>query len=237
MGGLMSITGPPGEPYKVGVAVVDVIAGLYAATAVIAALRERDRSGEGQRVTVNLLHVALASLANQATGWLVGGVAPAAQGNVHPSIEPFTTFRARDGQLMICAGNDRQFRALAAELGLEALADDPRFATNAARVANRAALRAQLEAGLSGDDCRAWAERLVAHGVPAGEINDVPAAFDRASALGLEVVGVVDDTPAVAFPAALSRTPATMRRRPPRLDEHGSEIRRWLTDVAGPEQG
>ena len=100
----MSITGPPGEPSKVGVALVDVIAGLYATTAVLAALLERERSGAGQRVTIDLMHTALAALANQATGWLSAGAVPVALGNVHPSIEPFATYRARDGQLMICAG-------------------------------------------------------------------------------------------------------------------------------------
>jgi crotonobetainyl-CoA:carnitine CoA-transferase CaiB-like acyl-CoA transferase len=231
LGGLMSITGPPGAPSKVGVALVDVIAGLYASTAVIAAVRERDRSGSGQRVAINLLHTALAALANQASGWLVGGIVPTAQGNVHPSIEPFATFEARDGELMICAGNDRQFRALVTELGVPALADDPLFATNAARVANRASLRPQLEAALAGDDCGAWAERLAARGVPAGEINDVPTAFGYASSLGLDVVGAVDGVRSVSFPAALSRTPATLRRRPPLLDEHGAEIRAWLQET------
>jgi crotonobetainyl-CoA:carnitine CoA-transferase CaiB-like acyl-CoA transferase len=228
VGGLMSITGPPGRPSKVGVALVDVIAGLYATTAVLAALAERGRSGRGQRVTVNLLHTALAALVNQSTAWLIAGVEPTAQGNVHPSIEPFATYGARGGELMICAGNDRQFAALAAVLGEPGLADDQRFATNAARVVNRDALRQRLEAALADDDPEAWAERLLAAGVPAGPINDIPAAFAYASALGLDVVTQVEGVPTVAFPAGLSRTPAAERRPPPRLDEHGEELRRWL---------
>ena len=228
VGGLMSITGPPGHPSKAGVALVDVIAGLYATTAVLAALRERDRSGRGQRITINLLHAVLAALVNQASGWLAGGVAPKASGNVHPSIEPFATYRARDGELMICAGNDRQFRALVDELGRPELADDASFATNAARVANRDALRPLLEAALGADSCESWAARLAAADVPAGPINDVPSAFAYAAALGLGAEAEVEGVPTVQFPAALSRTPAVLRRRPPALDEQGDEIRMWL---------
>ena len=228
LGGLMSITGPPGSPSKIGVALVDVIAGLYATTAVLAALRERDRSGEGQRVTIDLLHTALAALANQASGWLLAGAVPAALGNVHPSIEPFATYRARDGELMICAGNDAQFRALVTELGIAGAADDPSFATNTARVANRDALRETLETALAADDCRGWTERMSAAGVPAGPIHDVPQAFAYASSLGLDVVAEVDGVPTVAYPARLSRTPAAARRRPPDLNEHEAELRAWL---------
>jgi crotonobetainyl-CoA:carnitine CoA-transferase CaiB-like acyl-CoA transferase len=229
VGGLMSITGPPGQPSKVGVALVDVIAGLYATTAVLAALEERARSGRGQRVTVDLLHTALAALVNQATAWVVGGAVPAAQGNVHPSIEPFATYRVRDGDLMICAGNDRQFGALAATLGVPELAEDPRFATNSARVENREVLRLRLEDLLLTDDASAWSERLLAAGVPAGPINDVPAAFAYAASLGLDVVRELDGVPTVAYPPALSRTPAVTRRPPPGLGEHDDELRRWLS--------
>jgi crotonobetainyl-CoA:carnitine CoA-transferase CaiB-like acyl-CoA transferase len=230
VGGLMSITGPPGEPSKIGVALVDVIAGLYATTAVLAALRERDRSGVGQRVTINLLHTALAALSNQASGWLLAGAVPSALGNVHPSIEPFATYRAADAELMICAGNDRQFRALAGELGIADAADDPAFATNTARVANRDALRVRLEAALASDDCARWSERLAAVGVPAGPINDVPHAFAYAASLGLDVVDEVDGVRTVAYPARLSRTPAAVRRRTPDLNEHEAELRAWLEE-------
>jgi crotonobetainyl-CoA:carnitine CoA-transferase CaiB-like acyl-CoA transferase len=228
--GLMSITGPPGAPTKVGVALIDVIAGLYGATAVLAALHERDRSGIGQRVTVDLLHTALAALANQATGWLGAGIVPSARGNIHPSIEPFATYKAKDGELMICAGNDRQFRALVGVVGLGALAEDPLFSTNSARVSNRDALRARLEAALQMDDCEQWVKRLTAAGVPAGRINDVPSAFAYATALGLSTVDTLDEVSTVTYPPRLSRTPATVRRRPPSHDEHGAEIRAWLAE-------
>ena len=222
LGGLMSVTGPPGSPSKVGVALVDVIAGLYGATAVLAALHERCSSGRGQRLTANLLHVTLASLVNQATGWLGAGAEPAALGNVHPSIEPFATFAAGDGELMICAGNDRQFEALAAAVGLAA---DERFASNASRLAHREALRALLEERLAARSCAEWYAALSAVGVPAGPVQTVPEAFSFAEALGLEVVDETGGVRTVAFPVSFSRTPASVRRRPPALDEHGAEIR------------
>jgi crotonobetainyl-CoA:carnitine CoA-transferase CaiB-like acyl-CoA transferase len=229
LGGLMSVTGPPGAPSKTGVALIDILTGLYASTAVLAALRERDRSGRGQRITLNLLHATLAGLANQATGWLGGGVAPVAMGNAHPSIEPFGTYRAADGELLLCVGNDRQFAALVAELGAPELAEEPDFATNAERVANRARLRETLERLLAATDCATWWGRLSAVGVPAGPIQNVPEAFAYAAELDLDVIDEHDGVRTVTFPAHLSRTPAVTRRRPPDLDEHGDEIRTWLT--------
>jgi crotonobetainyl-CoA:carnitine CoA-transferase CaiB-like acyl-CoA transferase len=229
LGGLMSVTGPPDSPSKAGVALVDVIAGLYATTAVLAALRERDRSGKGQRVTIDLLHTTLAALANQATGWLGSGAIPRRLGNVHPSIEPFAPFRAADAELMVCAGNDRQFAALAAAIGAPELATDERFATNAARVANRDALRPLLEARLADRTCSEWRPLLSAAGVPAGPVNDVAQAFELAGELGLDAIDDHDGVRTVRYPAALSRTPATTRRRPPELDEHGGDLRAWLS--------
>jgi len=230
VGGLMSITGPPGHPTKTGVALVDVITGLYATTAILAALRERDTSGHGQRITVNLMHVVLAALANQATGWLDAGAVPISMGNAHPSIEPFGIYRAADGGLMLCVGNDGQFSKLVAELGTPELADDPNYQTNAARVAARDRLRPLLERCLAAATCAEWSARLGAAGVPAGPINDVPAAFEYAHALGLDVVDKLDGVSTVRFPAALSRTPARTRLRPPDLDEHGEAIRAWLDE-------
>ncbi len=230
VGGLMSVTGPAETPSKVGVALVDVIAGLYATTAVLAALRERERSGRGQRVTLNLLHVTLAALANQAAGWLGGGVEPRRLGNVHPSIEPFATYRAGDGDLLIGAGNDRQFRSLAEAIGAPELAGDPRFRTNDLRVANRDELRPLLEGRLQARTCAEWSERLASAGVPAGPVQTVPEAFAYAGRLGLDVVDDVDGVRTVAFPAQLSRTPAATRRAPPALDEDGAEIRAGLSE-------
>ncbi|HEY2779041.1 MAG TPA: CoA transferase [Gaiellaceae bacterium] len=223
LSGLMSVTGPPGAPSKTGVAVTDVVAALYATVAVLAALYARRDSGRGQRVTIDLLHASLALLANQSTGYLASGDVPLALGNVHPSIEPFATYRAGDGELMICAGNDAQFRRLADVLGL---GDDARFATNELRIANRDDLRVRLEAALAARPCADWTERLAAAGVPAGPVQTIGEALSLADTLGLAVVDETDGVQTVAFPAHLSETPATVRRRPPDLDEHSEEIRR-----------
>jgi crotonobetainyl-CoA:carnitine CoA-transferase CaiB-like acyl-CoA transferase len=223
LSGLMSVTGPPGTPSKAGVAVTDVVAALYATVGVLAALYTRRDTGRGQRVTIDLLHASLALLANQSTGFLASGASPLALGNVHPSIEPFATYRAADGELMICAGNDAQFRRLADLLGL---AEDERFATNELRVANRDSLRSQLEAALAVRPTSDWAELLAAAGVPAGPVQTIDEAFSLAAALGLDVVDETDGVRTVRFPAHLSQTPASVRRRPPDLGEHDEEIRR-----------
>jgi len=228
VGGLMSVTGPPDAPSKTGVAIVDVVTALYGATATLAALYARTRSGRGQRLTVNLLHANLAMLANQSTGWLGGGVVPARLGNVHPSIEPFATYAAADGELMICAGNDTQFERLAGVLGLPALPVDERFRTNAARVQNRGALRDALEARLAERPRAAWRDELTAAGVPAGPVQTLDEAFSLAALLGLDAVDETEGVRTVAFPVELSATPATTRRRPPDLDEHGAELREEL---------
>jgi len=226
VGGLMSITGPPDAPSKTGVAIVDVVTALYATVAVLAALYARRDTGEGQRVTIDLLHTNLAMLANQAAGWLADGRVPGRLGNVHPSIEPFATYRAADGELMIGAGNDGQFRRLADAIGAPGLPDDPRYASNEARVRNRDALRRSLEERLQTRTVAEWRDALVSAGVPAGPVQTIDAAFSLAEALGLEVVDETDGVRTVAFPAHLSHTPATVRLRPPDLDEHGDEIRR-----------
>ena len=225
VGGLMSVTGPPDEASKTGVAIVDVVTALYATVATLGALYARTRSGRGQRVTVNLLHANLAMLANQSTGWLGGGALPGRLGNVHPSIEPFATYRAADGELMICAGNDAQFARLVEALGTPGLAADDRFATNEARVAHRNELRALLEEKLGERPRAAWRDALSAARVPAGPVQGLDEAFSLAAALGLDVVDETDGVRTVSFPVDLSHTPATTRLRPPGLDEHGEEIR------------
>jgi crotonobetainyl-CoA:carnitine CoA-transferase CaiB-like acyl-CoA transferase len=230
VGGLMSVTGPAGVPSKTGVAIVDVAAALYATTAVLAALYARRDSGRGQRVTVNLLHASLALLANQSTGWLASGEVPRALGNVHPSIEPFAVYRAADGDLMICAGNDVQFARLVEEIGAPALADDPRFRHNGDRVASRDDLRALLEERLAARTCAEWRDSLLAAGVPAGPVQTIDEAFSLAATLGLDAVDDTEGVRTVSFPARLSATPATTRRRPPGLDEQGTEIRAELSE-------
>jgi crotonobetainyl-CoA:carnitine CoA-transferase CaiB-like acyl-CoA transferase len=225
VGGLMSITGPPGAPSKAGVAIVDVVTALYATVAVLAALYARASLGRGQRVTIDLLHANLAMLANQSAGWLASGEVPRALGNVHPSIEPFATYAAADGELMILAGNDAQFARLAEALGAPGLSVDARFATNERRVANRVALRAELEQYLAARTRAEWSEVLLAAGVPAGPVQAIDEAFALAETLGLHAVDETDGVRTVAFPAQLSETPAGVRMRPPDLDEHGDELR------------
>jgi crotonobetainyl-CoA:carnitine CoA-transferase CaiB-like acyl-CoA transferase len=228
VGGLMSVTGPPGSPSKTGVAIVDVVTALYAAVAVLAALYARRDTGRGQRLTVNLLHASLALLANQSAGWLASGEVPQALGNTHPSIEPFATYSAADGDLMVLAGNDAQFERLVTALGTPALAGDPRFRHNADRVANRDALRGLLEQQLAKRTRAAWRDVLSAAGVPAGPVQTIDEAFSLAEALGLDAVDSTGGVRTVTFPVDLSETPAATRSRPPELDEHGAEIRAGL---------
>lgn len=234
VGGLMSITGDPdGDPMKVGVALVDVLTAKDATIGILAALHARERSGAGQRVEVNLLSSLLGSLANQASSYLATGVAPARMGNAHPSIAPYELLRCADGPLAVACGNDGQFRRLAEVVGEPALAHDPRFATNAARVTHRPELVAALEARLAAATAAAWADRLSAAGVPAGRVGSVADGLALATDLGLEpLVDVGPDAPAqVRHPISYSRNPVTAYAAPPRLGAHSDEIRRWLSPV------
>lgn len=224
VGGLMSITGSPESgPTKVGVALVDVVTGLHATVGILAALRHRDRTGEGQRVEVNLLSSLLSALVNQASTYLSTGQAPVAMGNRHPSIAPYEVLRTGDRPLAVAAANDKLFAALAAGIGRPELTADPRFATNADRVAHREELVHELEAALSEQPADHWFERLSALGVPCGPINDVGQAFALAERLGLDPVRSVPDGAragslrTVANPISLSVTPATYRYAPPRF--------------------
>ena len=231
MGGLMSVTGEPeGRGTKAGVALVDVITGLHAGMGVLSALRHRERTGEGQRVEVSLLTSLLSALTNQASAYLAGGVVPLAMGNRHPSIAPYEVVDAEDRPLALAVGTDRQFVSLAAALGIPELAEDPRFATNPARVLHRQELLAALEGPLRTRSADAWFEALTAVGVPCGPINDLAAAFEFADRLGLDARVTIDDpcrdTPVeqVANPIRLAATPATYRSAPPRLGEHTHEV-------------
>ncbi len=231
VGGLMSVTGPPdGEPTKAGVALVDVLTGKDAVIGVLAALADRSRTGRGQRVEVNLLSSLLGSLANQVGSTLATGTSPTRMGNQHPSIAPYETLRCRGGLLAVACGNDGQFARLAAALGRPELADDPRFATNAARVGHRGALVAALEDVLAGDRAEHWTAVLTAAGVPAGQVGDVGSALDLAESLGLcPTVDVGPGHPAqVRHPITYSRSVPREAEAPPGLGEHTEEIRAWL---------
>jgi crotonobetainyl-CoA:carnitine CoA-transferase CaiB-like acyl-CoA transferase len=229
LGGLMSITGnPDGEPQKVGVALVDVLAGLFATVGILAALRHRDATSKGQHVEVDLLSSLLAALVNQGSAYTAGGVIPGRMGNQHPSIAPYELLSCADGELVLAVGNDRQFAALCATLGCPDLAGDPRFATNAARVANRAELRVLLEARLTARPVAAWIRALTEARVPAGTVNDVSAAFALAERLGLEPIVELpraDGSPVrlTRNPIGLSRTPPTYRTAPPALPRRRQE--------------
>lgn len=233
VGGLMSITGEPGgTPLKAGVALVDVLTAKDATTGILAALRHRDRTGQGQLVEVNLLSSLLGSLVNQASGHLATGRDPGPMGNRHPSIAPYETLACRDGQLLaVAVGNDRQFRELARALGAPELAEDLRFARNEDRVQNRTDLIKALESRLASDTPHGWTERLIAVSVPCGPVNTVSAALELAARLGLDPVTPVGEgrVPQVTSPLRLSGTPVAQPFAPPRLDEHGTALRTWLS--------
>jgi len=229
MSGMMSITGPPeGDPSKVGVALVDVIAGLNATIGILIALQERVKSGRGQKVESDLLTSALAALENQAAAWLNTGELPVRLGNVHPSIEPFTTFHAADGPVMICVGNDRQFRSLCGVLGEPGLAEDPRYIDNFDRVENRVGLEAELNELFSSRTVEKWVTDLHEAGVPAGPVNTIDRGFAVAEALGLDPIDEIDGIRTTASPVHLGRTPAETRLPPPAENAHDEEIRAWL---------
>jgi crotonobetainyl-CoA:carnitine CoA-transferase CaiB-like acyl-CoA transferase len=226
MGGLMSVTGPePGTPTKVGVALVDVVTGLHAAIGVLAALRHRERTGEGQRVEVNLLSSLLSAMVNQSGGYAAGGVVPGILGNRHPSIAPYETVATADRPLVLAVGNDKQFGALVGCLGRPELATEPRFATNPDRVANRDDLVTELEALLRGRTAEEWTALLTEAGVPCGPINDLAQAVRLAETLGLDPVATAGGVPTVANPLRMSVTPPSYRRAPPALDADGMAVR------------
>jgi crotonobetainyl-CoA:carnitine CoA-transferase CaiB-like acyl-CoA transferase len=229
MGGLMSVTGEEdGRPLKTGAAVIDLVCGLLAVVGIQGALAERAGSGRGRHVEVSLMDAALMSLLNQGSAWVLGGVVPHRRGNRHPSITPYETFECADRPLAVAVGNDRLFARLCDALGLPGLPADERFATNSARVAHAGELAARLEAVLHTRPAADWVDALRAAAVPAGPINDVAEAFALAEALGMQPIGEVAGYPLPAPPLRLDGQRPQIRRPPPRLDEHGDELRAWL---------
>lgn len=229
VGGLMSITGEPdGEPQKVGVAMVDVLAGLFATVGILAALHHRASTGEGQRVDIDLLSCLLAGLVNQASAYTSGGVVPTRMGNRHPSIAPYEALPCADGSLVLAIGNDRQFTALCNVLGAPDMATDERFTTNPARVRHREQLRAALTSLLACRTAADWAQILTGARVPAGVVNDIAGAFALANSLGLDPIADVprgdgSTVPLCRNPINLSATPPSYRSAPPPL--RNNEIR------------
>ena len=240
MGGLMSVTGEPddrpgGGPVKVGVALADVMTGLYATIGVLAALAHRQRTGRGQFIDLALMDVQVATLANQALNYLVGGKPPGRLGNAHPNIVPYQAFATLDGHIVLAVGNDEQFRRFASEAGHPEWASDNRFATNRARVANRATLIPLVAGVVAARPTDAWIAVLEAVGVPCGPINPLDRVFADPHVVdhGLKL-DLPDDrlgrVPSVANPLNLSETPVSYRRPPPGL---GADTDAVLTDVLG----
>jgi crotonobetainyl-CoA:carnitine CoA-transferase CaiB-like acyl-CoA transferase len=232
--GLMSVTGDAeGEPYRAGVAVFDVISGLHATIGVLAALNHRNSTGQGQHVEISLLASAMSGLVNQTSAFVAGGVVPFRMGNSHPSLFPYEPLPCADGELIITAGNDLQFRKLAQVLGVPELPDDPRFARNEDRTANREELRPLLVERLRTRPKMEWFRELTGNGVPCGPINTIDQGVAFATEVGLDPVVTVgsgeDAIPVVRHPITFSATPASYRLPPPRLDQQGDEIRRWLS--------
>ncbi len=227
LGGLMSITGTPGgEPQKVGVALVDVLAGLFSTVGILAAVRHAGETGTGQRVEVDLLSSLLAALVNQGSAHTIAGVVPQRMGNAHPSIAPYELLECGGGELVLAVGNDRQFAGLCGVLGMPELAGDERFESNAARVEHRAELSGELTRALSSRPAHEWAAELTEASVPAGVVNDIAAAFDLAERLGLGPTvemprGDGGITRLTRNPINLSETPATYRTPPPTMPEAG----------------
>jgi crotonobetainyl-CoA:carnitine CoA-transferase CaiB-like acyl-CoA transferase len=228
MSGLMSVTGERDRsPVKVGVALLDVITGLYAANGIQAALRERDRTGTGSRLTVSLYESSVAAMVNQAANFLLGGVVPGPMGTAHPNIVPYQVFEASDRPFVIAAGNDRLYERTCDALSHPELASDPRFATNQARVENRAVLVALLQEVLRTETAATWLARLEERAVPCAPVSRLDDVF--ASPEGAAMVQRIDDDARgalnlVANPIRLTGDLTAVRRPPPQLGEHTEEI-------------
>jgi crotonobetainyl-CoA:carnitine CoA-transferase CaiB-like acyl-CoA transferase len=231
--GLMSLTGDPdGPPYRAGISVFDVMAGLHATIGILAALHRRQETGRGQHVEVNLLSSALSGLVNHSSAVVAGGVVPYRMGNSHPSLFPYEPLPCADGDLIITAGNDSQFRKLCEVLGAPELCADPRFGRNQDRTANRDSLRPLLVERLRTRTKQEWFADIIAAGVPCGPINTLDTGVAFAEEIGLDPVVLVGDgesmVPSVRNPITFSDTPVDYRLPPPTLDEQGDEVREWL---------
>ncbi|MBG0839570.1 CaiB/BaiF CoA transferase family protein [Ectopseudomonas toyotomiensis] len=242
LGGLMSLTGrEEGEegagPMKVGVALTDILTGLYATVGVLAALNQREQSGLGQHIDVALLDVQVACLANQAMNYLATGVSPKRLGNAHPNIVPYQDFPSADGNFILAVGNDGQFRKFCEVAGIANLADDPRFVTNKARVAHRAELIPLLRQATVFKTTAQWIELLEKAGVPCGPINDLQQVFAdpqvQARGLRLDLPNALgSSTPQVASPLRLSATPVAYRSAPPLLGQHTDNLLQRLLGMS-----
>jgi crotonobetainyl-CoA:carnitine CoA-transferase CaiB-like acyl-CoA transferase len=237
MSGLMSLTGDPDGPaYRAGISLFDVIAGLHTTIGILAALNHRAATGQGQHIEASLMASAMSGMVNQTTAYAAAGVVPFRMGNAHPSLFPYEPLPTGDGELIVTAGNDTQFRKLCEVIGAPELADDPRFARNEARTANRAELKPLLAERMSQRTAAEWFGDLIGAGVPCGPINTVDRGIAFAEEIGLEPVVVTGPgqagVRAMRHPLTFSVTPPRYDLPPPRLDEHGDEIRAWLAAPA-----
>jgi crotonobetainyl-CoA:carnitine CoA-transferase CaiB-like acyl-CoA transferase len=225
MSGLMSVTGPAdGQPQKVGVAVTDIFTGVYAATAILAALVQRGRTGEGQQIDMALLDVATSVMANQAMNYLASGKAPGLMGNAHPNLAPYAVFDCRDGWLILATGNDGQYQRLCRILALDGMAVDPKFRTNADRIANRDEMTARIT-----EATKRWAKADLlaaceAEGVPAGPINDLAEVFADPQVLARGMQIAPEGLPGVRSPMSFSGAELALDRPAPRLGQHQDEV-------------
>lgn len=225
LSGLMSITGQPeGEPQKVGVALVDVMTGLHAAIAVLAALNQRHETGRGQFIDMALLDVAVSTLANIGLNQRVTGEAPKRMGNAHPSVVPYQVFETADGHMIVAVGNDSQFAHFVDALGLPELAIDARYTTNTARVDNRGTLIPQLAEVMRTQPTRHWDAVLTAVNVPAGPINDIGQAFADPQSVARSLATMAGDRPGVASPLRLSDSMPDAGTAPPLLGQNSADV-------------
>jgi crotonobetainyl-CoA:carnitine CoA-transferase CaiB-like acyl-CoA transferase len=231
-GGIMSITGAPeGEPMKVGVGIADIMCGMYATSAILAALHHQRRTGQGQHIDLALLDTQVAWLANEGTNYLLSGRVPKRLGNEHPNIVPYKLFETKDGPVVLAAGNDAQFQRFCRFAGLPELADDPRFGTNSSRVANRDALYAQLVPAFRTKTKAEWVDGLTALGVPCGPVNNIDEVFadeqitHREMRIDMPHPLAADGTvPLLGNPIKLSETPVAYDKPPPFLGQHTDEV-------------
>jgi crotonobetainyl-CoA:carnitine CoA-transferase CaiB-like acyl-CoA transferase len=230
MGGLMGITGSEESgPMKVGVAIADVLTGLYAAIGILSSLHERNNSGEGQSIDLSLFDAQVSSLANVASNYLISGLLPKRLGNQHPNIVPYQTFQTLDGEMVVAVGNDRQFLKLCSVLGLQEIVEDKRFSTNPKRLENKDELIAILSNEMNKKTSNDWLDLLSQHGIPCGPINTMQQLFNDPQVKAREMVVAVNhptagSIPLVGSPLKLSRTPVEIKRHPPLAGEHSKEV-------------
>ena len=244
MGGLMSITGerddlPGGGPQKAGVAVTDIITGMYASVAILAAIQERQRSGLGQHLDIALLDCHIAMLANQNLNYMTSGVAPTRAGNAHQNVVPYQVFKTSDGFMIVAVGNDSQFRAFCNTLGIAHFGADPKFATNQARIIHRAELIPLLEAIMAGGERDDWIAKLEAVGVPCGPIQTIDQVFAHPQVIARDIWKNIPhptggSSPTTASPMNFSATPVQYRRAAPTLGQHTDEILHEILGIKRP---